>query len=121
MHRRGVGYVAELIDADGEATELYTNDSWEDIPVKAFEPNLEVAEGSRIAWQCEYQNPEDHAVYQGPRSTDEMCMMIGSYYPRNDQIGFCARGMRGGFLNAQWDIGEGETSCADTFNGLRRG
>ena len=115
MHRRGVGYRAAVIGSDGERSEIYSNDAWEEVPVKAFDPDLAVSAGSRIEWQCAYQNPEAHDVYQGPRSSDEMCMLIGSYYPRTDAIGFCSQ--RGAaFLGANWNIGKGSASCADSFN-----
>ena len=115
MHRRGVGYRATVVSADGGRDEIYTSDTWEDVPVEKFEPNVDVATGSRIEWRCAYQNSEERDVYQGPRSTDEMCMLIGSYYPRNDEIGFCAQ--RGSaFLGANWSIGKGTATCADSFN-----
>jgi hypothetical protein len=115
MHRRGVGYVASLVDPDGELDAIYENESWEEIPVKAFSPNLEVRAGSRLEWACDYENTGSDDVYQGPRSTDEMCMLIGSFYPNDFSTAFCAR-PRAPFLNARWEIGQGEGSCADAFS-----
>ena len=115
MHRRGVGYRATLISPANERTEIYTSDSWEDVPVKAYAPNLEAKAGSRLEWSCEYTSSEDHAIYQGPRSTDEMCMFIGSYYPVDGATGFCARGKEP-FLAAEWSIGTGTASCGESLN-----
>jgi hypothetical protein len=42
-------------------------------------------------------------------------MFIGSYYPRNDQTGFCSRGNGAPFLAAEWKIGAGTASCSDTL------
>ena len=114
MHKRGVGYAATIIAPNAERNELYTGHDWEDVPVVAFDPDVQVSAGSRIEWTCDYQNDEAHDVYQGPRSTDEMCMFLGSYYPRNDAIGFCTRG-RTPFMGAEWNIGTGDASCAQSF------
>lgn len=114
MHRRGVGYSATLISPDDARSEIYTNDSWENVPVKAFSPNLDIASGSRLEWSCDYTNTENHDIYQGSRSTDEMCMLIGSYYPRDDRTGFCMRDKQA-FFGAQWSIGQGSASCGDSL------
>lgn len=116
MHKLGVGYVAELFgpekNAEGEV--IYEGKAWEDVPVKTYAPMLEVRAGSHIEWQCEYENQGESDVYQGPRSFDEMCMFLGSYFPRNDDVSWCQRDGEA-FMNAEWKIGDGEKTCADTF------
>jgi len=115
MHRRGVGYRATLISPSNERKEVYTSDTWQDVPVKSFSPSLEVGSGSRLEWTCEYRNSESHDIYQGPRSTDEMCMLIGSYYPLDPALNFCARGDQP-YFGEQWSIGQGAASCAETLS-----
>lgn len=108
MHRRGVGFQAALV---GGAT-LYENDHWQDVPVARFDPGLVVRAGSVIDYHCDYHNPEDRTVYQGARSTDEMCMLIGSYYPADPRTAHCldADGGSGG----EW-VGNGTATCAETL------
>lgn len=90
MHRRGVGYKAQLLDANANPVEtLYTNTEWEEVPVKEFTPVKVVPAGSYLDYQCDYNNPENRTVLQGPSTKDEMCMLLGSYYPRSDEDAFC--------------------------------
>ncbi len=110
MHRRGVGYSAGIV---GE-TPFYENTSWADVPVKAFEPGLVVKAGSMFDYHCDYKNPEAHDVYQGARSTDEMCMLIGSYYPADPATSNCATADFSAMAN-EW-VGQGKATCAETMS-----
>ena len=116
MHRRGVDYAATIIDPDGERNMFYASDRWEDVMVESYEPSLEVPAGSRVEWRCGYENKSGTEIYQGARSTDEMCMLIGAYYPRKDEIGFCFGEKRGPFMRAQWNIGQGTATCKESFS-----
>lgn len=122
MHRRGVGYEATLIPPGGAREQMYANDLWEGVPVKEWNDGLQVAAGSRIEWTCNYQNPEARTVYQGPRSTDEMCMWIASYWPANAQTGVCAADptavQETNFFNADW-VGQGEKTCGSALTCLQ--
>jgi len=111
MHARGVGYAAKLA---GEEQSFYENDRWADVDVKAFEPGLRVPAGASLEYYCDYQGGEDRTVYQGPRSTDEMCMLIGSYYPADPRTANC-QGANGEPFGGEW-IGQGEATCADTMS-----
>ena len=85
MHRRGVGYTATLLAPDASPETIYENDAWEGVPVKTWDDGLAVPGGSRIQYACDYQNAEDRQVYQGPRSTDEMCMVFAAAFPSNSK------------------------------------
>ncbi len=111
MHARGVGYAAKVA---GEDQPFYESDRWADVEVKSFEPGLVVPAGASLEYYCDYQSGEDRTVYQGPRSTDEMCMLIGSYYPADPRTANC-QGADGEQLGGEW-IGEGEATCAETMN-----
>lgn len=90
MHRRGMGYTAQLLDASAKPVEtLYTNTDWENVPVKQFDPGKVVPAGSFLDYQCDYTNTESRTILQGPSTKDEMCMLLGSYYPRNDADAYC--------------------------------
>lgn len=117
MHARGVGYKSELFLPSGDVKTVYTGTAWEDVVVKTYSPTLDVPAGSRIEWTCDYENGDSHDIYQGTRTTDEMCMLIGSFYPRNDRIGFCTPpdAPDEQFMGATWHLGKGTKTCAETF------
>jgi hypothetical protein len=114
MHARGTGYAAAL--PEGEP--FYTNAEWEGVPVKRFDPGMKIAAGTWIDYYCDYNNAAANDVYQGPRSTDEMCMLIGSYYPANPVTSNCAADPSApdqtGNLGAEW-VGSGTETCAATM------
>lgn len=113
MHRRGVGYSAAVI---GESP-FYENDLWEGVPVLDLGKGKKITKGSVIDYHCDYKNPDSEDVFQGPRSTDEMCMAIGSYYPADPTTSNCAiPGAAGntGNLGAEW-VGNGDKTCAQTM------
>jgi hypothetical protein len=109
MHRRGVGYEATLVSADQP---FYVSDRWEDVFVKRFEPGMVVHAGEVFDYHCDYSNPENRVVYQGTRSTDEMCMLIGSYYPADPKTALCQDD--DGNTTGEW-VGNGDATCAQTW------
>lgn len=115
MHRRGRGYAAELT---GDSP-FYENDLWEGVPVLELAEGKKIQKGSVLDYYCDYKNPESADVFQGPRSTDEMCMAIGSYYPADPLTSRCAiegadTGQTGN-LGAEW-VGNGDKTCAETMS-----
>ncbi|MCC6557499.1 MAG: hypothetical protein IT372_31495 [Polyangiaceae bacterium] len=114
MHARGTGYAAMQLGA----APFYTNETWQDVPVKHFDGGLAFSAGTWIDYYCDYMNPGPEPVIQGPRSTDEMCMLIGAYYPADRATSRCAadpaRPQETGNLGAEW-VGHGAASCAETF------
>ncbi|MFO0616786.1 MAG: hypothetical protein U0414_29600 [Polyangiaceae bacterium] len=108
MHKRGVGYGAQV----DQAAPFYESATWANVPVQVFEPGLVVHAGSKLDYHCDYENQEARDVFQGPRSTDEMCMLIGSYYPTDRATANCEDD--DGNLAAEW-VGEGSATCADTL------
>jgi hypothetical protein len=108
MHQRGVGFAGMIAGKDP----FYTNDRWEDVPAKIFEGGLNVSAGSHLDYYCDYQNHEARDVYQGPRSTDEMCMLIGSFYPADQTTANCLTPE--GELAGEW-VGNGSATCAETL------
>lgn len=116
MHARGAGYEAGLL---GEAAPFYTNTKWADVPVEDFGAGLVVKAGSSFDYFCDYKNSEAREIHQGPRSTDEMCMLIGSYWPADPYTSNCAvdpavpisQQVKGG----DW-VGNGKATCSETFS-----
>ncbi|MCE9577166.1 MAG: hypothetical protein K8W52_28720 [Deltaproteobacteria bacterium] len=113
MHRRGVGYEATVV---GASAPFYSGTAWEKVQVKTFEPGLVVHAGEVLDYHCDYDNPENRTVYQGARSTDEMCMLIGSYYPVDRATAACTDAQ--GRSVGEW-VGNGTASCAATLTCLQ--
>ena len=116
MHRRGVGFAAYLGESDGaNPQEIYTSAQWERVPAKAFAPELQIKAGQTLDYRCDYKNSEARTINQGLSSKDEMCMLIGPYYPRNLALENCADDK--GVYNATW-IGSGTATCGDSLGCL---
>ncbi len=117
MHSRGVGFEATIV---GDEKPFYTNDRWENVAVADI--NIDLTAGTTVEYACSYQNNGDKDVFQGPTSKDEMCMLIGSYYPTRPGLSFCAadskRPLVTNALGAEW-VGQGETSCSETLGCLQ--
>jgi hypothetical protein len=111
MHARGVGFAATIA---GQEQPFYQNDRWDNVEAVSFDPPLEVPAGASLEYYCDYQNSEARQVYQGPRSTDEMCMLIGSYYPADQRIANC-QAEDGEQFAGEW-IGQGRATCAETMD-----
>jgi hypothetical protein len=116
MHARGAGYQALFV---GEANPFYTSERWEGVPVKDFGAGLQVKAGSWFDYQCDYKNTEARDVHQGPRSTDEMCMLIGSYYPADPATSSCLAlpdvPDDQNYIGAEW-VGNGAATCSESFS-----
>ena len=115
MHARGVDYSAQV---NGDAP-FYTNAAWSDVPIARLNSGegIEIKAGSMIDYHCAYTNTLDHAIFQGPRTTDEMCMLIGSYYPVDRATSSCSadpkRAPQTKTLGAEW-VGSGTATCAES-------
>jgi len=111
MHARAVGYTAGVND---EAP-FYVNNRWEGAPVQRYE-DLIVKAGSKLDYHCDYRNTGGTPIYQGPRTSDEMCMLVASYYPAEQRTANCLD-EAGTALGGEW-IGQGTASCRQTLTCL---
>ncbi|APR80902.1 Hypothetical protein A7982_06249 [Minicystis rosea] len=120
MHARGVDYEARV----GDAAPFYTNTSWANVPVARFEQGFKVKAGEVLDYRCSFNNAGQQAIYQGPRSTDEMCMLIGSYYPVDRATAACSADVDRpdvtNALGAEW-VGSGTATCAATAQCVQAG
>jgi hypothetical protein len=112
MHARGFGFEARI---DAQAP-FYVGDRWEDVPVQRYE-GLTVKAGSKLDYHCDYRNTSGTPIYQGVRTTDEMCMLIGSYYPAEPRTSLCLD-ETGTLPGGEW-IGQGAASCEQTMGCLQ--
>lgn len=116
MHRRGSFFQAFLADAQGAQTEkLYESSQWENVPVASWKDGKKIAKGMKLDYHCDYKNTEARTVLQGARSTDEMCMLIGAYYPRDEAFSNCADPRVGQNTSAATWITDGTSTCGQTL------
>jgi hypothetical protein len=122
MHKRGVDYTAHLTDGQGQPlSELYRTTNWEDVVPARFQPPRELKAGQRIDYRCTYENKENRTVIQGLSTSDEMCMFVGLYYPRDIQTEFCALDEKAEapYVGGDW-IGTGTADGTTTADCLTR-
>jgi hypothetical protein len=111
MHVRGVHYESSLTGGPLSApVPLVATDDWSALEPAVYDPPLDVTAGQRIKFDCTYHNPDARAIVQGSSKTeDEMCLMIGSYYPKLDfPFEFCMSGDSG-------PVFEGTKTCGDAM------
>jgi hypothetical protein len=90
MHKRGTDYVANITETvNGTPTQIYESHDWENVPVASWEPGMALHQGQSLDYTCFYQNGENREITQGQTTKDEMCMFLGSYYPRNRDLEQC--------------------------------
>lgn len=81
MHRHATHFVATAEDG----STLYETDSWHEPPVKTFDPEVSLAEGSSITWRCDIKNETNTNLTFGESAdTNEMCVFSAFYYPAPD-------------------------------------
>jgi len=112
MHRRGVHFEAGLVGASGTMKDtLFETDRWADVPARQFEKPRLVQAGSAIDFHCDFENSGSQAVAQGPTTKNEMCVMLGVYYPRDTGFEACSSlGISRPGHDAIW-YGDGELTC----------
>lgn len=83
FHSRGRLFEIYTLDGDGAPDELvYSNDDYTspELLIRSDDP-IHVAAGGGFHFACHYENDTDHTITYGATSDDEMCMMVGIYYP----------------------------------------
>jgi hypothetical protein len=88
-HTHALGMTTEVFRYDGVAVaeKLYTNTDWHAPQLMDLTAQpLHVKKGEGFEFHCHYQNPTDHVVNWGFKSTDEMCQMALVYTPGNPSI-----------------------------------
>jgi len=118
-HKRLVSYTANLLTGDPESGgttvgTLYAGSAWDSPTPTIFSQPLALTKGQWIDYQCQYENPENRNVAQGLQTTDEMCMFIGPYWPRDPNLDACvAAGNPSGASLAGHIYGYGTKTGAD--------
>jgi len=112
MHARGVEFSAAVYNDNRASREiLYATQKWLEPPVKTYDPYLHLSAGDWLETRCSYENHEGRVIEYGPRSSDEMCQLIGPYFPRDERFESCMNDA--GEWAAQW-VGHGAADGATT-------
>jgi hypothetical protein len=84
MHSRGVRYQAKAITG-GQTQPLLATDQWLNPEPMLLANPMRLAAGTRVDYQCDYRDTTGVASMEGQNKTEnEMCMLIGAYWPRMD-------------------------------------
>ena len=83
QHRLGT-YANIQTVAAGVPTTIYENTDWEHPPPFWPQPAIHLGVGDKIRITCTWHNTDDHEVDFGPKTTDEMCFILGFYYRDGD-------------------------------------
>ena len=115
MHARGISFDASVLSPSGAATSIYSTTSWQEPPVRELDPPLLLPRGSTLEIRCDYRSSESRPVAYGLSSDDEMCQLIGPYFPKNPRFERCED--ESGARATTW-VGEGKASGAETASCL---
>lgn len=82
MHRRGSNFTAR-IQQEGVRSDpaLYTSDDWDHPDVMYFDPALSLTQDQGVHFTCTFTNDKKIPLTFGFTSEDEMCILLGYYYP----------------------------------------
>jgi hypothetical protein len=111
MHVRGTHFRSSLAGgALAEPKSLAGSDDWAVAESTLYDPPLDVAAGQHFEVSCDYENPSARPVASGSSKTkNEMCLLIGSYYPKLDfPFEFCMGEGSG-------PVYDGQQKCGDTL------
>jgi len=118
-HARGVGYGAYLDEPTKMgAAPFFTSASWNSPQIESM--SMPIAAGSKIRFECNYDNSSGTAEYfQGQSAqTNEMCMFIGAYYPDMGEL------VNYGYASPGPDMfgtaGASGTNCNDTLSCVQK-
>jgi hypothetical protein len=61
---------------------IYEGTEWDEPEPRGFTPPLEIASGTQITWECQYENTSNQPLTFGDSAnTNEMCILSGTYFP----------------------------------------
>ncbi len=83
MHRRGVEFHSDVTPVTGPAFSLHESESWSAPTPTVYWPPRELTAGSTIEFGCNFRNDLSSPVVEGiSAETDEMCVLVGGYWPK---------------------------------------
>jgi hypothetical protein len=113
VHVRGT---AERVYISGKGLDqpklIVSSKGYGDLETRSFkDAPIVVKAGQALDYECDYQNDSDQGVVEGPSKTDnEMCMVLGDYYPRMPpEAEWCT-------MVGSGTVHEGSLSCVDALS-----
>jgi hypothetical protein len=83
FHSRGKKFEIRVLDKAGNPSELvYTSTDYSSplLDIRADNP-ISIKAGGGFSYSCTFENTTDAPIEDGENSDQEMCMMVGIYYP----------------------------------------
>ena len=88
QHRLGTYGNIEIVDPDGVTrSKVYENQDWQHPYSYWPNPPIRLAQNQKMRITCTWHNTDDHEVRFGPKTTDEMCFILGFYYRDDGDTG----------------------------------
>jgi hypothetical protein len=83
QHRFGTRFRIwnSMQEGDIASDPLVDNSDWAEPPITRLEPSITFAAGQGLSYECEWQNTSDATIIFGESALQEMCFLIGYYYP----------------------------------------
>ncbi|HMI91278.1 MAG TPA: hypothetical protein VK509_07940 [Polyangiales bacterium] len=78
-HRYGTRFRVWWVGGERDGELLWTSTDWEADIDHPLDPPVTMAAGTGFRWECAFDNPTEQTLVFGPRATDEMCILFGSF------------------------------------------
>ena len=79
-HRWGTTFTVWYTGGARDGTQVFSSDDWEHDTTHAFAPPDVLHAGEGFRFRCEFDNTEDRALRFGSMTSDEMCILYGSWW-----------------------------------------
>lgn len=85
-HSRCATFEVYAHDGQTAGDKLYRSDDWAHPPYRYFQPPYLLSAGAGFQYTCTFLNDTDRTLVWGNSVDQEMCMMVGYYYPSDGSI-----------------------------------
>lgn len=113
------GVAQRMVVSGGDLSEpkaFVTTTGYNDQETRRFPDGLQIKAGQSLDFECDYDNATDEDVVEGPsKEHNEMCMLLGDYYPRLDQAAEWCTQVGSGPLH------DGTHTCKEAYTALQDG
>ncbi len=118
VHVRGTAQRMWVSGGDLAEPKLFLETKgYADQEARKFAPGeLSIKQGQFLDFECDYENPTALDIVEGPsKDLNEMCMLLGDYYPRMAREGeWCT-------LVGSGPVMDGSHDCGEAFQALNEG
>jgi hypothetical protein len=78
-HRYGTRFRVWWVGGEHAGELMWTSSDWESDIDHPLDPPVTMTAGTGFRWECAFDNPSDQTLVFGPRASDEMCILFGSF------------------------------------------